>query len=210
MILSDQEIDKRARMDDEKQKDNALIKPYDREKLQAVSYDISIGESIQVFQKSENAINLLDQTMFASPCKETDIVGGYRLLPGEYVLAKTKEYFQMPADLAAHIRPRTSYTRMGLMLSDQHVNPTFHGHLYLGLLNTTPNIIYLFPDMVIGQIVFEAIQGTVSKDALYMNKPDAQYQGECDFRPVRLDEQMQAAKKDRESVERMVDQLLGE
>ena len=53
-------------------------------------------------------------------------------MPNEYILVKTKEKFNFSCVLTGHIRPRTTFSRLGLILSDQHINPTFSGHLYLG------------------------------------------------------------------------------
>ncbi len=35
----------------------------------------------------------------------------------------------MPDDLAAHIRPRTTFNKLGLIVTSQHVNPSFYGKL---------------------------------------------------------------------------------
>ena len=45
--------------------------------------------------------------------------------------------------------------------------------------------------MKIAQIVFEELKSTPSEEKLYMNKSDAAYQGEEDFRGAKLDQNLQ-------------------
>lgn len=104
-------------------------------------------------------------------------------------MVKTEEFFNIPDNLSARIRPRTTFTRFGLLLIDQHLNPSFSGHLYLGLYNATPNIINIFPDVQVGQIVFEQVKGEITKDRLYKNQAGAKYQNETSFIVPRLDKE---------------------
>ena len=154
---------------------------YNEENLQAVSYDICASNVIQVFNRIQGTVDLRSKESIKLSNKEVFIDYGYKIMPGEYILVKTKEKFNMTADLTGHIRPRTTFTRLGLVLSDQHINPTFSGHLYLGFLNTTPNAIEIFPELIIGQIVFEKISGDITENLLYKNKKDAKYQNENTF-----------------------------
>lgn len=176
MALSDQEI--RRLVDEEK-----LIEPFADERLQAASYDVVTGRCIRVYQRLNNPISLRDPGDLERETLEVDISSGYHLKPGEYVLVRTGEYFSMPDDLTARIRPRTTFSRIGLLLFDQHLNPSFKGHLYLGVYNATPNVIDLYPDVAIGQIVFERVTGEISEERLYRNKENAKYQDERDFVP---------------------------
>lgn len=174
MILSDKKI--RDLIEKEK-----LIENYNEKNIQAVSYDVTSSNVIQVFNRILGVVDLRDKTSIPLANKEINIDYGYRIMPNEYILVKTKEKFNFPEFLTGHIRPRTTFARLGLILSDQHINPTFSGHLYLGLLNTTPNTIEIYPDLKIGQMVFEEIEGEISKELLYKNKSDAKYQNEDKF-----------------------------
>lgn len=174
MILSDKKI--RELVDK-----NNLIENYNEKNLQAVSYDITSSNVIQVFNRVLGTINLRDKASTSLANKEITIDYGYKIMPNEYILVKTKEKFNFPAFLTGHIRPRTTFSRLGLILSDQHINPTFSGHLYLGFLNTTPYTIEIYPNLKIGQIIFEKIEGEVTEKLLYKNKIDAKYQNEDKF-----------------------------
>lgn len=174
MILTDKEISELV-------KKQNIIEKYSEKNLQAVSYDLTASNIIQIFNKIQSTIDLKTTKNIKLSTREMTIDYGYRLMPSEYILIKTKEKINMPENLSGHIRPRTTFSRLGLVLSDQHINPTFSGHLYLGMLNVTPNVIEIFPDLIIGQVVFEKIYGDITPELLYKNKTNAKYQNESDF-----------------------------
>lgn len=174
MILSDQEIEKLVHSKN-------LIAPFREERLQGVSYDITAGKTIRVYQRLNNPIDINDKAQLEMVTIEINVSSGYHIKPGEYILVKTEELFTIPDNISARIRPRTTFTRIGLLLSDQHLNPSFSGHLYLGLYNATPNIITISPGARVGQIVFEQVKGDITEGRLYKNKTDAKYQNETDF-----------------------------
>ena len=55
-------------------------------------------------------------------------------------------------------------------------------------------------------MVFEKVQGEISQDKLYDQKPDAKYQDEDEFVSPRLDE---LPEQEREKVNAIVDELMG-
>ena len=181
MILSDQEL-----LNLIKQKN--LIEDYNEGNLQSASYDITASNRIQIFNRIQGILDLRNKKLLALANKEVDIDNGYCIMPNEYLLIKTKEIFHMPPNIAGHIRPRTTYTRIGLILSGQHLNPTFAGHLYLGILNASPNAIQIFPGLIIGQAIFEKLEGNVTSSLLYENKTNAKYQNEDDFITPKVEE----------------------
>lgn len=201
MVLSDCEIRNLVQ-------DAQIIAPFNEKQLQAVSYDITSGNVVMVYQRLQQPLDLRDkdQIQYATNKIMISSQSGYPIKPGEYILIKTREKFNIPANLTAHVRPRTTFNRFGLTLSDQHMNPGFRGHLFLGLYNATPNIINIVPGLTIGQMVFEKVQGEISQDKLYDQKPDAKYQDEDDFIVPRLDDLTDAEQK---KVNAIVDKLMG-
>ncbi|MBM3209091.1 hypothetical protein FJZ40_02260 [Candidatus Shapirobacteria bacterium] len=55
--------------------------------------------------------------------------------PGQYYLVKTIEKINLPEDIAAIFKPRTTTFRCGLVLRSGIANPGFSGPLYFGLKN---------------------------------------------------------------------------
>lgn len=162
-------------------KEEPLIKNFELENLQSVSYDITITNKIRKFKDTFKKIQLNNKEDIDNSFEEIDISYGYNLRPNEYILIQLNEYINMPDDLTAHIRPRTTFTKLGLILSCQHINPSYSGQLQLGLYNSTPFVIELTPNLKIGQIVFEQLAGKADKENLYYKKKNAKYQNEKGF-----------------------------
>ena len=179
MILTDKEI--RKLCIDNKMKNNSqpLLFPFMEDSLQSESYDLSVGTEIAVLKKEIRCLNLHNQEDIDNIYEELDLsVSGYILSPKEYILVSIKEKVNLPDNLTAHIRPRTRFTRLGLIVSDQHCNSTYSGKLRIGLFNATDYAIRIFPGIKIAQIVFEELKSKPSEEKLYKNKLNATYQDE--------------------------------
>lgn len=176
MILSDVQIRELI------EKEN-LISDYRSECIQTISYDLTSGASAQIFTRGQRRIDLRKHLHAEGITQKVSLCDGYDLMPGEYILIKTKESICLPRNILAHIRPRTTYNKLGLLLSSLNINPTFSGYLYLGLQNVSPNTITIYQGLRIAQIVFEQFDGAVTEMLLYMNNPASKYQNEDEFIP---------------------------
>lgn len=181
MILSDKDITELVVNYSENGLKRPLIEPFKESQLQGASYDINISNIIYRFKNDFKTIDIDDQSIIDSIYEETDISFGYTLKPGEYILVTINENVNLTSTVIAHIRPRTKLTRLGLILSDQHCNPTYTGILQLGLLNATPYAIKIKPGLTIGQFVFEELKSEPTISRLYENKKDATYNNEKTF-----------------------------
>ena len=77
------------------------------------------------------------------------------MLPGQFVLATTMEYFELPDDLTAFVEGRSSLGRMGLFIQNAGwVDPGFKGEITLELYNANRCAIELKAGRRIGQLVF--------------------------------------------------------
>ena len=158
-----------------------LIENFKEENLQSASYDVTISNTIMKQINNFKTIHTNNKVEIDSLFEEYKITQGYVLAPEEYILVKLNEKINMPDDLAGHLRSRTTFNKIGLVITSQHVNPSYNGHLQFGLKNTTNSAIEIAPNVVIGQLVSERLDDKVRDDALYRNKVNAKYQGESDF-----------------------------
>lgn len=165
----------------EKGKSQPLIEKFNIDRLQSVSYDVSMSNKIMKFKDEFKTIYLDEKNDVENLFDEEDISRGYKLRPDEYILVKLNERLNMPNDLAGHIRPRTTFNKLGLIITCQHINPSYSGFLQIGIKNNTPNVIVLKPGLLIGQVVFETVDGEIREDLLYKNKKDSKYQNEDSF-----------------------------
>lgn len=109
--------------------------------------DLKIKENIQTEE--------LDLWLQNYP--KLNLNGCYILRQDEFILASTNEFFNLPNDISAEYKLKSSMARNGL----EHLNagfcdPTWHGsRLTLELKNVTRyHKLLIRPDMPIGQIVF--------------------------------------------------------
>ena len=145
MILSDRTI-----MDLIK-KGTLSISPLQDDQIQPASVDIRLGNTFSVVEDSSAGIlNFTDKIAYKEIHAET-----YLLLPGQFVLATTKEYISLPDDLTAFVEGRSSLGRMGLFIQNAGwVDPGFSGEITLELFNANRCAIELQAGRRIGQLVF--------------------------------------------------------
>lgn len=177
MILSD--VDIRKYLENE----TTLIHPFCEEQLRGASYDLSMSNKIAVFKKQVRTINLGIQSDIDGVYELKELTSaGYTLEPGEYILVTIAEELNIPVNMIAHIRPRTKFSRLGLLVSAQHCNPGYSGVLQLGIYNASPNAITLTSGLNIAQVVFEELKTEPSVEKQYQNQKGAAYMGEHAFR----------------------------
>lgn len=204
MVLTDKDI-RRLCIGDMKKNSDGMIFPFCESSLQSESYDLSIGNRVAILKKELKCIDITIQTDLDSMYDEKELpLTGYVLSPKEYIIVSIMENVMIPENITAHIRPRTRYTRMGLIVSDQHCNSTYEGNLKLGLFNATDFAIKVFPGVKIAQIVFEELRENPSDDKLYKNKKNAVYQKEEGFIGAVVDKEFN------EKVDKAVSYLLRE
>ena len=184
MILSDKEIRKYIQITN-----TPMIDPFSEDHLQAASYDISMSGRISVLKRIGRMIDPADGRDLNEMYENIKIGSdGYMFSPGEYLLAELAEKVKIPSNLVAHIRPRTRFTRAGILIADQHCNPTYEGRLYIGMCNAGPNTLLLRPGLIIAQFVFEPLSSTPSEILWYENKKNAAFHQESSFRGAKFAE----------------------
>lgn len=94
--------------------------------------------------------------------------GSVILRPGEFMLARTQEWIELPrtARLAARVEGRSSLARLGVAvhLTAPVIHAGFRGYITLEITNPGPLPIRLRPGMQICQLVLELLFGTPSKE----------------------------------------------
>lgn len=182
MILNDVEIRNRVISPEKYGMDYPLITPFFEGQLQGASYDVTIENEIICFSPIADVVDIKKQNSIDSIYKKDYISpNGFVLMPNTYTLITLHETFFIPKDLTAHLRPKTRYIRMGLLISGQHINPDSICKLNIGLFNMTPNPIRLYEGISIGQMVFEEMFGCPSDEKLYRIKKDANYAEDIEF-----------------------------
>ncbi len=156
--------------------------PYDTH-----SVDVTLGDTIEVPQRdSMIAIDLIRPGNIAATIKKNSdthkiSASGFKLEPGQFVLATTREYIELPlqaeADrsLAACIEGKSSRARFGVLVhfTAPTVHPNFKGHLTLEMINLGAWPFMLTPGMAIAQLIFEEVRGIpVKNDSQFQHQRD--------------------------------------
>ena len=163
MILSDKTIKK---MIDEK---TLVIKPVTEEQIQPASVDIRLGNTFSVVDDSPSGVISLENKI----SYKTITTDTYLILPGQFVLATTMEYFELPDNLTAFVDGRSSLGRMGLFIQNAGwVDPGFKGEITLELYNANRCAIELKSGRRVGQLVFAEM------DDHAQNPYNGKYQGQ--------------------------------
>lgn len=145
MILSDKTL---VKMLEEKE---LVVEPIEKEQIQPASIDIRLGNTFGIVEDtSTGIINLENEIKYKTITSDT-----YILLPNQFVLATTMEYFDLPDDLTAFVEGRSSLGRMGLFIQNAGwVDPGFKGEITLELYNANRCAIELKAGRRVGQLVF--------------------------------------------------------
>lgn len=179
MILNGKEIEKLITQEH-------ILDNYNLENIHSSSYDITTNKIALKFKKESNEISLFDALKIENLYEELNIENGYDLHPQESILLSLKETIHMPNNLVAHIRPRTSFSRLGLLINFQHINPGYSGNLNILMYNVSPNTYKIYPNMHIGQLVLETLSSDVPEQLLYFNEKTPVYQNETGNRGSKI------------------------
>lgn len=145
MILSDKTIMKMLK------EGTLVISPLTDEQIQPASVDVRLGNTFSIVEDSSTGIITMENKI-SYKIIETDT---YILLPGQFVLATTMEYFSLPDNLTAFVEGRSSLGRMGLFIQNAGwVDPGFKGEITLELFNANRCAIELKAGRRVGQLVF--------------------------------------------------------
>lgn len=145
MILSDYTIEKMVK------EGSLIITPLTEGQIQPASVDIRLGNTFSITEDSPTGIITMEHEILY----RTIQADTYILLPGQFILATTMEYFELPDDLTAFVEGRSSLGRMGLFIQNAGwVDPGFKGEITLELFNANRCAIQLKAGRRVGQLVF--------------------------------------------------------
>jgi len=155
-----------------------ILENYDIKNINSSSCDVSISDTILTLKSSGDIVDLSNFNDVEDMYMQIDISNGYILKSNDCVLVSLKEHINLPNNLCANIRPRTSFSRLGLVINFQHINAGYKGILNILLHNSSPNDYKIYPNMRIGQIVFDTLSSGITDNLLYFNEKSPTYYDE--------------------------------
>lgn len=136
-----------------------MIVPFDPEQLQPASYDCKLATTFKVPQSHRAAIiDLRDPQSFRG-IMETIEVGeeeSFIIHPHKFVLGSSREWFNIPLDVAARVEGKSSLGRIFLMVhaTAGFIDPGFKGVVTFEFLNFFDIPIRVRPMDLIAQMSF--------------------------------------------------------
>ena len=138
--------------------EQGVIGPVDPKAINAASIDVRLGNEIIVERYCDNhahAIDIHKREVF--PSQRYDIDKHYDMQPGEFILAHTMETFNLPDNICAEFKLKSSGARTGL----ENALATWCDCGWSGSVLTLElknllryNSLRLTPGMYIGQMIF--------------------------------------------------------
>ena len=145
------------------------IEPLTNEQIQPASVDIRLGNTFSIVDDTPSSVITLENEIKY----KTITTDSFLIMPGQFVLATTMEYFELPDDLTAFVEGRSSLGRMGLFIQNAGwVDPGFKGEITLELFNANKCAIELKAGRRVGQLVFAKM------DDHALNPYNGKYQGQ--------------------------------
>lgn len=177
MVLSDGDIKKALK--------SGLIKitpsPDLETQLGSCSIDLRLGNEFRVFEHSRYAyIDPFKKEISEEITKKMLIKKSeaFIIQPGDFVLAKTVEYLEVPDNLTGRLEGRSSIGRLGVVIHSTaaHIECGFRGSIVLELANMGKMPVALYPNMRICSVSFEQLSSPA--EVPYYKKKSAKYIGQ--------------------------------
>lgn len=149
------------------------------------SIDVRLGDTLIIENAGKGVVDLSKREVFDSYTFLMD-ERGYRLNPGQFVLAHTMETFNLPNDICAEFKLKSSGARTGLENAlATWCDPGWHGSkLTLELTNLLSNHdILIRPGDRIGQMIFYRVT-PVPEDRSYARV--GRYNNDASVQAVKL------------------------
>jgi dCTP deaminase len=90
---------------------------------------------------------------------------------GEFMLASTKEFFNMPSDVLGVVHDKSTWARQGLAIQNTVIEPGWRGYLTIELSNHGINDLKIVDGDPIAQIIFHRLDEPVDGyDGKYQNQ----------------------------------------
>lgn len=180
MVLSDSKIANELAYGD------LEVEPVDLQtQLQPASLDVRLGDTFIEYDGPDHVIFDVTDDKHEEYGNKFTAHGGVTIERGHFYLADTVELIDMPDYLLGRLEGRSSIGRLGIEVHSTAgiVDPGYTGSITLEITNNNPVPVRLYPQMRIGQLTFEEVDGRVNQT--YNNERN-KYQGEEEPVPSRI------------------------
>ena len=131
-----------------------IIKPFDVSLISSNSIDLRLGDQFLTYLSSDAVIDPYDADTIGQDVKTTWHAKTFIIYPGDFVLARTLEWVELPVFYAARVEGKSSLARIGLTIHQTGgwIDSGFHGTITLEISNVNRKPILLHVGMPICQL----------------------------------------------------------
>lgn len=155
--------------------EHGMIEPYEPAQVRdgvisygvsSFGYDVRVADEYKVFTDVYSVV--VDPKGF-DPRSFVDVKGDHCIIPPRsFALARTLEYFRIPADVLVVCVGKSTYARCGIIVNVTPLEPEWCGHLTLEISNTTPLPAKIYSNEGLAQLLF--FQGDEVPEMTYASK----------------------------------------
>jgi dCTP deaminase len=149
--------------------------------LSSYGYDLRVADEFKVFTDVYGAI--VDPKGFA-PNSFVDFKTDVCVVPpNSFALARSIEYFRIPANVLTICLGKSTYARSGIVVNVTPFEPGWEGYVTLEISNTTPLPAKVYANEGLCQVLF--FEGDEPCETTYADRK-GKYQGQTGVTPPRL------------------------
>ncbi len=129
------------------------------DKIEGTTVDLRLGEILRLVSGAKLAVDSRITPKIESLLGPGSKAKSYSISPGELVLVQTIEQVNIPHDLLADVRTRTTLFRCGMYLKTAYISPNYQGVLTFALHNFNSHPVEIELGFRIACISFMEISG---------------------------------------------------
>jgi dCTP deaminase len=167
-------------------KSNHIIEPFEPHQIKenttgrvisygtsSYGYDVRCANEFKLFTNINTTIvdpKHFDASSFVDVESDECIIP-----PNSFALARTIEYFRIPRNILGIVSGKSTYARVGIVVSNTVIEPEWEGHITLEFANTTPLPAKIYANEGVAQVLF--LEATEICETSYKDR-NGKYQGQ--------------------------------
>ena len=122
--------------------------------LSSFGYDMRVANEFKIFSASTGQLTVIDPKAIEEKAL-VDYVGGYCIIPpNSFALARSVEYFRMPANVTGIVLGKSTYARCGIVTNFTPLESGWEGFVTIEISNTTPVPVKVYANEGVAQVLF--------------------------------------------------------
>ena len=122
--------------------------------LSSFGYDMRVANEFKIFSASTGQLTVIDPKAIKEKAL-VDYVGGYCIIPpNSFALARSVEYFRMPANVTGIVLGKSTYARCGIVTNFTPLESGWEGFVTIEISNTTPVPVKVYANEGVAQCLF--------------------------------------------------------